>query len=499
MRSGVLRAITIGGIAVVGVAGCSSGAGKKAAAPHPSVSPSVSASVSVGRPTVTGPITGGTHGFPFTATPVDLASQGYLEQEFFLQGRANSYVKVGTWTSNGRWKTARGSSAPYTTRILVRRPTDPKKFNGTVIVEWLNVSSNIDVDPDFGYESRELLREGFAWVGVSAQAAGITSRGGSSLGPKAVGLKAWDPRRYAALEHPGDDYSYDIFSQAGEALLAARGDNPLGDLKVRHLIADGESQSAFRMLTYVNAVAPVAGVYDGFLIHSRAGGGAPISSAASGQVPAPARVRTDLKTPVLQVETETDMFVLAGLVGGSGQTFPSARQPDTSRVRTWEVAGTAHADATYLGYLSEQGRHEVPNFLDLSGVLPIVNNGPESYVMNAAVHALNQWVASGTLPPRAEPLETANGKIVRDKHGNALGGVRTPQLDVPTATLTGEGAQLTGKTIPFDAATLAALYPTHAAYVSAFDKATDDAVRAGFVLPADAQIMKTKAAATNVG
>jgi hypothetical protein len=35
--------------------------------------------------------------------------------------------------------------------------------------------------------------------------------------------------------------------------------------------------------------------------------------------------------------------------------------------------------------------------------------------------------------------------------------------------------------------------------VAAFDKATDDAVRAGFVLPADAQIMKTKAAATNVG
>jgi hypothetical protein len=111
------------------------------------------------------------------------------------------------------------TTAPYTTRLLVRRPTRASDFNGTVVVEWLNVSSKTDVDVDFGYLADEILRKGDAWVGVSAQAAGIDSTGGSQFGPAAVGLKAWDPERYGALHHPGDAYSYDIFSQAGRAGL----------------------------------------------------------------------------------------------------------------------------------------------------------------------------------------------------------------------------------------------------------------------------------------
>ncbi|MBP8297691.1 MAG: hypothetical protein KAX84_16380, partial [Burkholderiales bacterium] len=107
------------------------------------------ASPAVGQATVTGPVTGGNHGFPGTATPVQLDAYGYVEQEFFLSGVATSYGAVGNWGSDGQWSIAPTSTAPYTTRILVRRPLDPKHFNGTVLVEWLNVSGNVDVDPDF--------------------------------------------------------------------------------------------------------------------------------------------------------------------------------------------------------------------------------------------------------------------------------------------------------------------------------------------------------------
>lgn len=73
-----------------------------------------------------------------------------------------------------------------------------------------------------------------------------------------------------------------------------------------------------------------------------------------------------------------------------------------------------------------------------------------------------------------------------------------PQLDVPIAAFTGETG-LTGQTTPFDSATLASLYPTNGAYVSAFDAATDRAVAAGFILPGDADQMKRDAAASSIG
>lgn len=132
--------------------------------------------------------------------------------------------------ADGKWSVVPYSTAPYKTRVVVYRPANPRKFNGTVIVEWLNVSGGADDAPDWVLTHNELIREGFAWVGVSAQAVGINE------------LTGTDPARYGSLSAPGDSYSYDIFSQAGKAIL----DDPalLGGLRPRHLIADGESQLA---------------------------------------------------------------------------------------------------------------------------------------------------------------------------------------------------------------------------------------------------------------
>jgi hypothetical protein len=444
--------------------------------------------------TVSGPVTGGTHGFPFTSSALDLRAHGYTEREFLVDGVAHAYRAQGTWSVDGRWGVTPSSEAPYRTRILVRRPADAKRFNGTVVVEWLNVSSGVDIDVDFGFLGEQIMRAGYAWVGVSAQAAGVTSTGpgaGLNLGPSSVGLRTWDPPRYGTLEHPGDAYSYDIFSQAGRALRTPGRVDALAGLRVEHLIADGESQSAFRMATYVDAVHPVARVYDGFLIHSRNGSAAPLGDGFTGSVPT-VRIRTDLTVPVFQVLTETDMF-------GIGPSFPAARQPDTERIRTWEVAGTAHADGRYLRLLYAQGTREVAGMLDLTGVFDVANNGPQQYVMHAALDQLGAWVAHGTPPAPGAPLTIVDGKIARDEHGNALGGIRTPQLDVPVAVLSGEGVSLIGKTVPFDAATLQSLYPTHADYVRRFARATDRAVRARHLLPVDARVMKAAAAREPTG
>lgn len=435
-------------------------------------------------PQMTGPITGGAKGFPQTSSAIDLTASNYVEEEFLLSGTATSYDKAGEWGEDGRWNVRAAQSAPYTTRILVRRPADASRFSGTVVVEWLNASSQVDVDVDFGYLAEEIIRTGDAWVGVTAQAIPVNSTGGSQFGASAVGLKAWDPQRYGTLVHPGDDYSYDIFSQAGRVVAAP--DGPLAGYRVSHLLADGESQSAHRMVTYVNAVAPVADVYDGYLIHSRFGNSAPLSGTSFTSVPTVVRVRDDLRVPVLQVMTETDLYALAATSNNFATPFPPARQPDSEWLRTWEIAGTAHADGDYLRLLSIQGKRQFPGFLELGAVSLAANNGPQKYVMRSALRALQTWVIDGVAPANFDVIEVTNGAIVRDPQGNARGGLRTPQVDVPVAVLSGEGAQTIGKTVPFTNDVLVALYGTPAAYQRSFAAAVDRAIAAGAFLDADA-------------
>jgi len=137
-----------------------------------------------------------------------------------------------------------------------------------------------------------------------------------------------------------------------------------------------------------------------------------------------------------------------------------------------------------------------------------INSGPQHFVLNAAFAALDRWVRTGKPPPHAPRLRVAAGPprtLTRDARGNALGGIRTPQVDVPIATLSGQGQTgsifciLFGTTTPFDAATLASLYPSHDAYVSAFDEATKRARRAGFIVKPDAELMEHVAASSAIG
>jgi hypothetical protein len=461
----------------------------------------------VAIPEIEGPINGGA-GAPFIAsTFFDLAQVGYERAEFFLTGTAAAYVNAGALGTDGRWTVAPAATAAYKTRIVVHRPCDPARFNGTVVVEWLNVSGGLDSAPDWITGHTELVRSGYAWVGVSAQAVGVQG-GPSPLGLPPMPLKDIDPVRYATLVHPGDSFSYDIFSQAAQAIRRPAGTKPLADLEVAAVIGAGESQSAIRMVTYVNAVHPVARIYDGFLVHSRAGAAAPLSEDPLPPIAVPEGVpiRTDLDVPVLTFQTETDLTLLNSVV---------ARQQDTARLRLWEVAGTAHAD-TYTVAVGGADLGDSPAVADLvltRKPVPIfdlecprpINSGPQHWVLKAALAALNDWVRRGAPPPIAPRLEVANGAIVRDAHGNARGGIRTPQVDVPIATLSGDPqpgslfASLFGSTEPFDREKLARLYPSHDAYTAAFHAATDRAVRAGFILPADADLMKQAAASSDIG
>ena len=228
-------------------------------------------------------------------------------------------------TSNGKWAVTEGVSAPFKTRIAVYRPINPKKFNGTVMVEWLNVSGGTDDSPDWTLSHNELIRDGFAWVGVSAQQVGVNS------------AKTTDPAEYSSLSHPGDSFSYDIFAQAGQ-MVRRDSSKILGGLRLRTLIAAGESQSAGRLMTYIDAIQPISHVYQGFLVHSQFGTGAPLSQAPQTNyaAPDPTTIRNDIGVPVLEFETETD-------VDNSNLT-DRLHYGNPKWFRVWEVAGSSHYD-----------------------------------------------------------------------------------------------------------------------------------------------------------
>ena len=191
---------------VVVAAGCSSG-GDDGSTPATTVVATAAPRARRSRtarpvPTVQGPVTGGKGAVVLGPGGFDLATVGYQQEEYFISGDATAYVADGAAGERRAVDRLEGQPPrPYTTRVVVRRPIDAADFDGTVFVEWLNVSGGLDASPDWTYAHVELIRSGAAWVGVSAQQVGIVG-GGNAVGA-ALALKNADPERYAALVASG--------------------------------------------------------------------------------------------------------------------------------------------------------------------------------------------------------------------------------------------------------------------------------------------------------
>ncbi|HZU71917.1 MAG TPA: alpha/beta hydrolase domain-containing protein [Acidimicrobiales bacterium] len=417
----------------------------------------------------------------------DLAVHGYAVEEFFLGGTAQAHGAAGA-------PEASDESRRYRTRILVVRPSSQERFNGTVVVEWLNVSGGGDGAPDWMFMHRHIMRAGMAWVGVSAQKVGV--EGGGRMGNAMGGMKQTDPKRYGSLTHPGDAFAFDIFSHAG---LAVRGDpRIIGAAPPKLVIGVGESQSAMFLVSYINGVDRVARVYDGFLVHGRGSRGA-VRGTAGEEVASNSGDPIDSpRVPTITVQSETDVIGMRGI---------RARCEDTSTARFWEIAGAAHFDTWGLlvsqeddgtltaGRLAELGA-PTASPMGLPAEEP-VNSGPQQhYVLQAALAHLERWAGGGEGAPHAPFLATATEgertALVLDELGIARGGIRTPWVEVPTARLSGLGARgegfagLFGVTQPFSPEQLAELYPGgRDEYLERFTAAAEAARAAGYLLDDD--------------
>src|SRR5262249_7700782 len=340
------------------------------------------------------------------------AAIGYQTSEFFLSGNAHSYTTGAPLTADGQWNaiSANPTTAAYVTRVIVHTPTNPRKFKGTVYVEWLNVSGFVDASPDWQHGHLQVAREGAAYVLVSAQLIGVNQLKCASAG--GICPAPGDPARYGSLVHPGDSYSYDIFSQAGQAVWDG---GLLGGLVPKAVIAMGESQSAGRLGTYIDAVHPLVDVYDGFVVHSRGAGGAALSQSPLPSITVPlAAIRDDSTTPVIVFQSELDV--------ANSRLLARQTETDTGRFRLWEVAGTAHFDqyGLVVGLTDVgDGQGEIQNLAFMQnpptapqpGLLECalgINTGPMHWVFDATVHWINLWTRKGTPPPIAPRLDATS-------------------------------------------------------------------------------------------
>jgi hypothetical protein len=490
------------------------------------------------------PLTGVT-GYPYDFVPqvqtvagapyFNLTSLGYVENEYLMSGTANVYSENGNWGSNGNWNVSVSqANVPYTTRLLVRYPTNPASFNGTVVVEWTNVTTGGDQDPVFSEIDSELLNNGYAYVLATCQQAGMTE------------LKTWDPVRYGSLGDSNDGQRYDIFTQAAE-VARANTDGILGSLTVKNVIGVGDSQSAFDVDTYVNAFQPISHAFNAFMAVGRSALAAPLGTGIFGTV-FPSLIRTNNTAPFIQINTQGDILELdAG----------ASRQADNTDLRTWEVTGASHIDnheATYeLNTIAiEEPNLPVPQCIlgtpiedspvaSLDGI-NAVNDMPLFEVEDAAIQDLQNWLVKGVAAPHESSYLSATPWFFglfyipnTNQYGLSSGGIQLPEAQAPTevygqlnfSTLdTGslnpagieselEGifsalesgailnpdlraaglCMLSGYFTDLSTSTLSKLYPTLSVYVNKYSAAANALVKAGFMTQADATAAIAQAAA----
>ena len=474
-------------------------------------------------PQITGPIAATATSYPFgaadhTRIPENLAAIGYVEEEYFVSGLANVY----TWPAPGP-AVVRTANAPYTTRILVRRPAKVSKFSGNVVVEPLNPSNLFDLNLGWGLMHDQLINNGDTWVGVTVKPVSMQT------------LKTFDPVRYAPLAMnnplPLDDpnncatvpadssrstengLAWDIYSQVGQLLRSKSSSNPVyyGGKKPKDplkLYGFGYSQTGGYMYDYINGVAPLAvqqngrSMYDAYIVAVAGGafvGIVPINQCEPIPGLADPRLQfSNVGVPIIHVMSQSDY--LRGI---------TARRPDSDipadAYRQYEMAGAGHATPGELNYAAApadivKGGRAVPPMDCNEGPR---SRFPSSIFFDAMLSNLDQWVREGTLPPHGSPIVVQNGAPVLDRFGNVVGGLRSPYLDVPTSTWFGSSTGpsfcvIAGHEVPFSKDLLQQIYPSHAAYVSAVSKNTRALVRQGFITRQDGDLLIKEAQAAQV-
>ena len=403
-------------------------------------------------PAIAGPVTGPGQMYPnpplnVTAGAVTVEDFPYVTEEYLVSGTANG--------------------APYTTRIIVRRPRNPAAFSGTVVAEALHAGGRSLV---FEWSRQSILTRNHLFVEIVHSAANVNL------------LKTFNAERYAGLTI-GMGQANEVIAQAGRLIKSRTGPFAAYDVKRATLMGTSASSGTVRSYLAAHAAWRLPGeapIFDGFLLTS-----------TNGNTPLPV-----VDVPMIQMPTQTEVVTWAEQ--GIAYRRPDSDEP-ANRFRLYEVAGMPHNNS-----------RESPGFRNDPCTLP-VTDFPAGAFTALALHHLVQWIEKGTVPPRAPAIEVDRSTdgdgshLALDEHGNAKGGIRNVWVDVPIATygVMGKGKTtatdrlclLAGTEVPLPEATLRRLYRDKADYVSRVERRLKELIAAGWFLPeyADAALADARA------
>lgn len=425
-----------------------------------------------------------------------MAKRGYVEEEHVVRGAADLYGYDGGETVQLE------SGIPFVTRILVRRPVDASAATGDVVIEPLHPSG--DMASAWPRTGRTILRDGWTWVGVTQDLAGLAA------------TKTSDPERYDELDIPKVGLGYDI---VGQVAMWLRGEQSL--VEVDHLLMTGASYTGTFQRVFLadgfhdRTRRPDGGpAVEGYLIQISSGG-----FGIGGYNPInPDQDRVDVGDPRRTIG-DHGVPVIELLGEGEAETHLGTTRDDSDDpagpYRLYEVPGACHMSSGEAGHGPLAPTEEEPS------------DFPMWAIAGQALTNLRDWVVDGTLPPRAERVRHLASKehgpggsaqeslpLERDEHGNAVGGVRTPWVDVPIArdfphsTIAGGGqmagppgrpridlGDIMGCMFRFDADELRALYGTPAEYQKRFAESLEGTVSGGWIAEADVERLTSAAAA----
>ena len=136
---------------------------------------------------------------------------------------------------------------------------------------------------------------------------------------------------------------------------------------------------------------------------------------------------------IIELLGESEFQSVRLLCGVGGQTIgTSHRRPESDSFRLYEVAGMAHRESRYASELDKVHW----SVAELYGAR--WSTFSNSFIYHAVFEAVERWTGKHAVsPPPSTFLTTVDDSdtILRDEHGNAVGGVRTVHSDVPLARL----------------------------------------------------------------
>lgn len=450
---------------------------------------------------------------------IDLSRHGYVETEYFVTGMASTFARV-----DGRLVPLE-TDLEYTTRVVVRRPEDPAAFSGIVHFEAAHPAqgstSHWYVAGDYIVESGDAYV--LAGLGDDARQRRATAEGRYPTSQTAV-LKWFDPERYGPIRWPEDDGIR--WQVMGDILRWLRSDGtgkPFDGQLPGKLIAGGWSFTGSLLRTWINQGfhelyrqangEPLIDAYFiGISSRWNRSGLLPLSSAAG--IPDMDDGLRDLKpvdAPVLEFLTEFEVAL------GDGPQRPDSNDAVGAH-RLYELGGAVHGEQLLLDKSAERSGR--PNLVQLAakgypvaelvgadgGDCPFpISDVPLGPLARAALHNLKQWIVEGTPPPHAAQLRLdGSGAVLRDDHGNPLGGIAIAEFVLPTASYDAyRGLELTGclregvrpliLRQDFSADVLKEMYGSQADYLRLFDDHIDSLVAARWLLAADAEKLKAAA------